>query len=296
MKSVSFLGNLYPILILVLLIVSLINIKKGIVLLNIVAWTAFITVTLKFTFDYPRPLAVDKNLENFGELQTQNDLSDLQPAQLFELFSDNILKTTRSSDIGRYGLPSGHTSIQIAIWIGLAILFRKSWLWILSITFVLLTAISRMYLGVHYPGDIIGGVITGGIMLYVIKLFSDKWVFIEKSRLWFYLLPVIGLILWNEAIWQITMLLGINLITWRFIKMHGYPVLKLEIGKRILSGFCLLLAFFICFFLAKYFTRVIGSALEPLLTFFAGAIAFYLYFILGEKFNFFQLTNDSTDS
>lgn len=65
-----------------------------------------------------------------------------------------------------YGFPSGHaTSISGAA--GWFIYLKRSWI---AITFgaviTLSVTISRVYLGVHYPRDVLGGILLGAIMIF----------------------------------------------------------------------------------------------------------------------------------
>lgn len=76
---------------------------------------------------------------------------------------------------GGYSFPSGHAMGSIIIFGGLLFLIYKltdqeSLRWLLSFlipVFILLIGISRIYLGVHYPSDIIGGYSLGGAWLFV---------------------------------------------------------------------------------------------------------------------------------
>lgn len=70
---------------------------------------------------------------------------------------------------GRYGFPSCHAANTVAVATFLSLVYRRRRLIIGSL--VLWTAMncySRMYLGVHYPGDILVGAIIGYIVGYAI--------------------------------------------------------------------------------------------------------------------------------
>lgn len=67
--------------------------------------------------------------------------------------------------IGRqvdYSFPSGHTAAGITCAVALY-LMKQKWLWKMTLFLSILIGFSRMYLYVHFPTDIIGGIIIGMI-------------------------------------------------------------------------------------------------------------------------------------
>lgn len=65
-----------------------------------------------------------------------------------------------------FSFPSGHTQDAIVFWGYLAIAFRKRWLTVLVPLVVLLMAFSRLYLGLHWLLDILGGMALGLLILW----------------------------------------------------------------------------------------------------------------------------------
>ncbi len=65
-----------------------------------------------------------------------------------------------------YGFPSGHTTVSATFWSYLAFKMRKIWFFILAFVIVLLIGLSRIYLGVHYVRDVIGGFVIGVLVGY----------------------------------------------------------------------------------------------------------------------------------
>ena len=58
--------------------------------------------------------------------------------------------------------PSGHTTAAFASMVPLFIMGKKNISW-LALVFAVLMGISRIYLGVHYASDVIGGIIVGSL-------------------------------------------------------------------------------------------------------------------------------------
>ncbi len=61
-----------------------------------------------------------------------------------------------------FSFPSGHTNAAFAAMVPLFVLGKKQYSW-LALLFAVLMGISRIYLVVHFPSDVIGGMITGTI-------------------------------------------------------------------------------------------------------------------------------------
>lgn len=62
--------------------------------------------------------------------------------------------------------PSGHTAASFTAVMALYLAGEKK-LWKVSLVLAVLIAFSRLYLYVHYPTDVLGGIITGAIAGYI---------------------------------------------------------------------------------------------------------------------------------
>ncbi len=71
----------------------------------------------------------------------------------------------RLAKAGGPGLPSGHTQSTVVLWGYLAAQFRRPWLWVLAGALMVLVPLSRLYLGVHFPTDLLGGYLLGAVLL-----------------------------------------------------------------------------------------------------------------------------------
>jgi membrane-associated phospholipid phosphatase len=65
-----------------------------------------------------------------------------------------------------YSFPSGHAQDAALVWGLLALHFRKRWFSYLSAAVVLVIGLSRVYLGVHFPTDVIAGWLIGGLLAW----------------------------------------------------------------------------------------------------------------------------------
>jgi membrane-associated phospholipid phosphatase len=146
-----------------------VDLEKGFVILQIALITILVTLGLKVAFNLPRPYHVDSRVQLWDE-----DLKSVQlpyeqkvATHFWGNHQEEAVQFFRDQELHTWGFPSGHTSLALAFWGSLALLFRKKWLTGLCFTLILLIPFSRMYLGVHFLGDLLGGYLVGAILLLV---------------------------------------------------------------------------------------------------------------------------------
>jgi membrane-associated phospholipid phosphatase len=82
-----------------------------------------------------------------------------------------------------FGVPSGHAQSSTVIWGTLAALINRSWAWVLAIFLILMIGLSRIFLAVHFPHDVLIGWAIGALILWIFLKWWDivaDWV-IRKS-------------------------------------------------------------------------------------------------------------------
>ncbi len=84
------------------------------------------------------------------------------------MFFDLVKATEEKS----FGFPSGHAHIAILIWGIFFLHFRNPILKSFSFFMIIAVPLSRMYMGVHYLGDVLGGFVMGLLSLLLIE-----WMF-----------------------------------------------------------------------------------------------------------------------
>lgn len=257
LNFVSLFGTTYFVIFVLLSLIGGVNFRKGFLVTYILAWVMLATAFFKDYIDYPRPLAVDNTLNSFGIEKTVTNLVPLQPKGFFELFSDELLYVTRQSDIERTGFPSGHTSSTVAIWISLALLLRKKWLWVFSILFVVLMMISRLFLARHYLGDVTGGLILGLTIVGIIYFFISKYNLespdgLRRSLVTMFLFPLILIPMYKFIpSFESGCLLGISLAFLIILKIWKNPIVAAQLWKKVCSVLIFFSIFVALFFFGK---------------------------------------------
>lgn len=71
--------------------------------------------------------------------------------------------------------PSGHTQSTTSFWTSLALSFRRRVLWTTAAVLILGVGLSRLYLGVHYPKDVLAGVVLGLLGSLILWSLYRRW-------------------------------------------------------------------------------------------------------------------------
>ena len=75
---------------------------------------------------------------------------------------------------GSYGFPSGHVQTAVVLYGTLFLHIRIRWVRILTVFLILFMPISRMYAGLHFLGDTLGGFTLGILILFGLEFFFSK--------------------------------------------------------------------------------------------------------------------------
>ncbi|HAL57364.1 MAG TPA: hypothetical protein DCP63_13080 [Bacteroidetes bacterium] len=99
----------------------------------------------------------------------------------FETLPDVKVKDNTSS-LGS-SFPSGHTSQAFAIATLIALEYPKPYVYVPAFIWAGLVGYGRIYLGVHYPSDVLGGLVLGTVSAILVWSFRDGILDLKTSVL-----------------------------------------------------------------------------------------------------------------
>lgn len=180
MSTVTRLGEETVFMVIAMLVFWCIDKRRGYYLLSVGFVGTLINQWLKIVFRIPRPWVLDPNFE--------------------------IVDSAKAAATG-YSFPSGHTQSAVGTFGGVARFTTNGWLRAVCVLLALLTAVSRMYLGVHTPLDVGVSLVIAVILVFVLyPLF--------ESTLWF---P-------NRMYVIIAVMLAASLSFVCFMEFYSFPV------------------------------------------------------------------------
>jgi len=89
-------------------------------------------------------------------------------------FDKGVVKPIRMETATGSSFPSGHTQTATSFWMGSMLILRTKASILLGIIMIVLTALSRLYLGVHWPMDVVAAIGFGIIFTYFASLLIDE--------------------------------------------------------------------------------------------------------------------------
>jgi membrane-associated phospholipid phosphatase len=224
----------FPFYLLVLAVVMFgVDLRRGLLLSQLLLWTLALTDVLKTTIGLPRPVDVDSTLHQL-DTGAPNDspFASAGGHSFFGLPAARAIEYYRALSGYSYGFPSGHVSSATTFWGGMALLFRRKWMLPVALAMIVLMALSRMYLGRHFLGDVLGGGLLGVAVLAAgVSLFAARWApipLIGPADLRLGILALAGLV---GAPLLLFLLPGAELNAGRLLGLNlGYMVLALGGG------------------------------------------------------------------
>lgn len=101
----------------------------------------------------------------------------LRPTHNPEL--QNIVHVVNDYRGGKFGFVSSHAANLFGIATLISLVVRNRGTWVAMMGWATIVSYSRIYLGVHYPGDILGGIVVGVSMAFLIywlwRKTPSKW-------------------------------------------------------------------------------------------------------------------------
>lgn len=114
-----------------------------------------------------------------------------------------------------YSFPSAHSQVGLSTYGFLGLRINKWSAWLVFITLIIMIGLSRIYIGVHYPQDLLGGWLIGLVMLIIWEGIQHRIKNIPPllSFILAIIIPLFFILLFHtrESVKTIAILMGISL-------------------------------------------------------------------------------------
>lgn len=96
-----------------------------------------------------------------------------------------LVKVVNGYRGGGYGFISGHATNCFAFAVMLSLVFRNKWVSLVSLLWATAISYSRIYLGMHFVSDVVGGIIVGTLIAFIVYAlfkFLHKKIFKPENK------------------------------------------------------------------------------------------------------------------
>lgn len=278
LRLVTTLGYAPTYFVLLLILLFGVRFRSGMLLAAIVLLNLVVTESLKRAFAFPRPSDVDPTV---AVAPPDSAPAAAAPGPFWSLPAAEPTARVRAEPAPSFGLPSGHVSNATAFLVGFALIARRRRLLPWAAVWVGLMALSRMYLGRHFLGDVLGGLAVGLLSATIGTMVLGRadaggWLEPDERRWRWLLLPVgvlvAGLAMVSSRIEPASagLLVGLTL-AWMHLRDRPVPADEARAGVRAAR---VLLGAAVCAVLALplLWLMLAHPGLAPGLTVAAGAL------------------------
>lgn len=133
-------------------------------------WNVWITLILVFVM-----VLLSDQLSNLVKEAVQRFRPTHNP------YIADLVHTVRDYRGGKYGFVSNHAANSFAVAAFVSGFFSRRWVTMFMFSWAVLVAYSRIYLGVHYPFDILGGAILGFIVGWLLFRL-ERFIYIKYTK------------------------------------------------------------------------------------------------------------------
>ena len=144
-----------------------VRLKQSLFIFLAIVICGLMTDGLKRGLMFPRPSDVDVRVIEPGHERPPLLVDGGGAKGFWDFPSSEAMAAAKRQTDWSYGLPSGHVALAATFFLALAFFFRSRGTLVFAICWIILMALSRMYLGRHFIGDVMGGVGVGLIAVAI---------------------------------------------------------------------------------------------------------------------------------